>query len=220
MWCACLWLQSMLAMWRLILGHGKPRMFAALAAQRAALAAAPRSPSKPGLPPPRGPGAAAEPAAKGATAAVRMAKPDTASDQAQQSAMSERLWLQTAAATALGLHSPAAGSVTPAARTSSRAPPVTETVSAGKAAQLSRHPQPPSLPASGDGTNSATADKTTGSPRQLQPPGLTASGDGIEMEHLIVGVLLGTPLLFLLPTTLVFHAFALLLAAGAAALQA
>ena len=39
-------LQSMLAMWRLILGHGKPRMFAALAAQRAALAAAPRSPAK------------------------------------------------------------------------------------------------------------------------------------------------------------------------------
>ena len=42
-------LQSMLAMWRLILGHGKPRMFAALAAQRAALAAAPRSPAKQGL---------------------------------------------------------------------------------------------------------------------------------------------------------------------------
>ena len=49
------------------------------------------------------------------------------------------------------------------------------------------------------------------------PP--AGGGDGIEMEHLIVGVLLGTPLLFLLPTTLVFHAFALLLAAGAAALQ-
>ena len=51
------------------------------------------------------------------------------------------------------------------------------------------------------------------------PGGGGGGGDGIEMEHLIVGVLLGTPLLFLAPTTLVFHAFAALLAAGAAALQ-
>ena len=39
-------LRSMAAMWRLLRGHGKPRMFARLAAQRAALAALPHGPQQ------------------------------------------------------------------------------------------------------------------------------------------------------------------------------
>lgn len=197
MTCLCFFdLQSMLAMWRLILGHGKPRMFAALAAQRAALAAAPRSPSKPKQaaqqPPlragvPDTPAAPAAAAAAAGTAAAAGKKSDSAP---QRPPAPRRLWLQAAAATAFGLHSPTA--------TSTLGSTGSKTVHGSQAAAME--------PVEAD--------------RQRQPQSLLSSGDGIEMEHLIVGVLLGTPLLFLLPTTLVFHAFALLLAAGAAALQA
>lgn len=236
-------LQSMLAMWRLILGHGKPRMFAMLAAQRAALAAAPRGPQtaidslqaaspapQPGPSGASGGAAATQRGAPGPAAGSSTSAAPAAAGHGSRQPISRRLWLQTVAATAIGLRSPPATDSSAAVGSSAGGSSAGASGSrrggngSGRSGGGSGH----GTGLARDSAGQADAVKRGPAPAQpplqlhLQlrpPPGLLSSGDGIEMEHLIVGVLLGTPLLFLLPTTLVFHVFALLLAAGAAAVQ-
>lgn len=176
----------MVAMWRLLRGHGKPRMFAMLARQRAALAAVPLSPSK---------------ALGGSDAAGSRGEGD---GKRTGAVPTRRLWADGDGADRHGLgatHSAAAEQA------------------GGSAAGLD-------CGGGGGITGPAPAAKAMASAVQgggaarATAPQADADGDGVEMEQLIVGVLLATPLLFLLPTTLVFQAFAALLAAGAAAARA
>ena len=176
----------MVAMWRLLRGHGKPRMFAMLARQRAALAAVPLSPSKAA-------GGSSAAGSRGAGAGERTGAAPT-----------RRLWADGDGAGRHGLGATRSAAAEQAV---------------GSSAGLDRG-------GGGGITGPAPAAKAIASAVQggggarATAPQAEADGDGVEMEQLIVGVLLATPLLFLLPTTLVFQAFAALLAAGAAAARA
>jgi hypothetical protein len=231
--------QAMLAMWRLILGHGKPRMFAALAAQRAALAAAPRSPAKPPQP------------VRSATA--RPCREPVGANMERlhfsRACLCQRLLYSGNSVIPIYFHMPPCewnpGAICRPQKHSgvdvdSAAPSAAVAsgeLAAGQPAGSSAQQQqrlPPTrrqwlrvAAGTAVGLHVSSADagqasnKTALAPgrQPLNPLPCDSGGDGIEMEHLIVGVLLGTPLLFLAPTTLVFHALAALLAAGAAALQ-